>query len=50
MFENKVLRKISGPKWDEVSVTGNGTALRGASQFVVLFTRYHWRDDFREDE
>jgi hypothetical protein len=23
-FENKMLRKISGPKWDEVGLIGNG--------------------------
>jgi hypothetical protein len=44
VFENRMLRRIYGPKWDEEKA-----AERGASRFV-LFAKYNTNNQVKEDE
>jgi hypothetical protein len=48
VFENRVLRKIFGPKRDKVTGSWADCA-SGASSFVV-FTKYHWGSKIKRNE
>jgi hypothetical protein len=48
VFENRVLRRLFGPKRDEVM--GGWRKLQKDEICIVLFTKYKYNDQITEDE